>query len=209
MREQRLQTISQLIGSRFGWSAAMNELSRVLPPRSRSARCRGRSAPRRRAPRRPQARPRPRRALRRSRLPPRPQRLLARGVRRHRGPCDLRHASRHDAHLHARRVRDQPDRGRADACAPTFDQRRQQRHPAELCPVWRRRWLGRLRWHMPGRRPLLFRAGELPAAADAAEPRASETLEASAPERSPAGGSSSKSGSTAVSTSDKGKGAAG
>jgi Tfp pilus assembly protein PilN len=32
MREQRLQTISQLIGSRFGWSAAMNELSRVLPP---------------------------------------------------------------------------------------------------------------------------------------------------------------------------------
>ncbi len=31
MREQRLQTISQLIGSRFGWSAAMNELSRVLP----------------------------------------------------------------------------------------------------------------------------------------------------------------------------------
>jgi len=32
MREQRLQAISQLIGSRFGWSAAMNELSRVLPP---------------------------------------------------------------------------------------------------------------------------------------------------------------------------------
>ncbi len=31
MREQRLQAISQLIGSRFGWSAAMNELSRVLP----------------------------------------------------------------------------------------------------------------------------------------------------------------------------------
>jgi Tfp pilus assembly protein PilN len=32
MREQRLQAISQLVGSRFGWSAAMNELSRVLPP---------------------------------------------------------------------------------------------------------------------------------------------------------------------------------
>jgi Tfp pilus assembly protein PilN len=32
MREQRLQAISQLIGSRFGWSAAMSELSRVLPP---------------------------------------------------------------------------------------------------------------------------------------------------------------------------------
>jgi Tfp pilus assembly protein PilN len=31
MREQRLQTISQLIGSRFDWSATMNELSRVLP----------------------------------------------------------------------------------------------------------------------------------------------------------------------------------
>ncbi len=31
MREQRLQAISQLVGSRFGWSAAMNELSRVLP----------------------------------------------------------------------------------------------------------------------------------------------------------------------------------
>jgi Tfp pilus assembly protein PilN len=31
MREQRLQTISQLVGSRFDWSAAMGELSRVLP----------------------------------------------------------------------------------------------------------------------------------------------------------------------------------
>ncbi len=31
MREQRLQAISQLIGSRFDWSAAMGELSRVLP----------------------------------------------------------------------------------------------------------------------------------------------------------------------------------
>jgi Tfp pilus assembly protein PilN len=31
MREQRLQAISQLIGSRFDWSATMYELSRVLP----------------------------------------------------------------------------------------------------------------------------------------------------------------------------------
>ncbi len=31
MREQRLQAISQLVGSRFDWSAAMGELSRVLP----------------------------------------------------------------------------------------------------------------------------------------------------------------------------------
>lgn len=31
MREQRLQTIAQLVGSRFDWSAAMGELSRVLP----------------------------------------------------------------------------------------------------------------------------------------------------------------------------------
>jgi Tfp pilus assembly protein PilN len=31
MREQRLQAISQLVGSRFDWSATMNELSRVLP----------------------------------------------------------------------------------------------------------------------------------------------------------------------------------
>jgi hypothetical protein len=31
MREQRLQAISTLIGSRFDWSAAMGELSRVLP----------------------------------------------------------------------------------------------------------------------------------------------------------------------------------
>jgi Tfp pilus assembly protein PilN len=31
MREQRLQTISQLVGSRFDWSAALGELSRVLP----------------------------------------------------------------------------------------------------------------------------------------------------------------------------------
>jgi hypothetical protein len=32
MREQRLQTIAQLINSRFDWSSAMGELSRVLPP---------------------------------------------------------------------------------------------------------------------------------------------------------------------------------
>jgi Tfp pilus assembly protein PilN len=31
LREQRLQAISTLIGSRFDWSAAMGELSRVLP----------------------------------------------------------------------------------------------------------------------------------------------------------------------------------
>lgn len=31
MREQRLQAISQLIGSRFDWATAMGELSRVLP----------------------------------------------------------------------------------------------------------------------------------------------------------------------------------
>jgi hypothetical protein len=31
MREQRLQTIAQLINSRFDWSSAMGELSRVLP----------------------------------------------------------------------------------------------------------------------------------------------------------------------------------
>jgi Tfp pilus assembly protein PilN len=31
MREQRLRAISQLVGSRFDWSAAMGELSRVLP----------------------------------------------------------------------------------------------------------------------------------------------------------------------------------
>lgn len=31
MREQRLQAISELIGSRFDWSTAMGELSRVLP----------------------------------------------------------------------------------------------------------------------------------------------------------------------------------
>ncbi|MFI5003653.1 MAG: hypothetical protein ACHQE6_01445 [Solirubrobacterales bacterium] len=31
MREDRLQAISQLVGSRFDWSAAMGELSRVLP----------------------------------------------------------------------------------------------------------------------------------------------------------------------------------
>jgi Tfp pilus assembly protein PilN len=31
LREQRLQTISQLIGSRFDWAGAMGELSRVLP----------------------------------------------------------------------------------------------------------------------------------------------------------------------------------
>ncbi len=32
MREQRMQTIAQLINSRFDWSSAMGELSRVLPP---------------------------------------------------------------------------------------------------------------------------------------------------------------------------------
>lgn len=32
MREQRLQAIAQLVGSRFDWSSAMGELSRVLPP---------------------------------------------------------------------------------------------------------------------------------------------------------------------------------
>jgi Tfp pilus assembly protein PilN len=31
MREQRLQAISQLVGSRFDWPAALGELSRVLP----------------------------------------------------------------------------------------------------------------------------------------------------------------------------------
>ncbi len=31
MREQRLQAISQLVGSRFDWASAMGELSRVLP----------------------------------------------------------------------------------------------------------------------------------------------------------------------------------
>jgi Tfp pilus assembly protein PilN len=31
MREQRLQAIAQLVGSRFDWSSAMGELSRVLP----------------------------------------------------------------------------------------------------------------------------------------------------------------------------------
>jgi Tfp pilus assembly protein PilN len=31
LREQRLQTISQLVGSRFDWATAMGELSRVLP----------------------------------------------------------------------------------------------------------------------------------------------------------------------------------
>ncbi len=32
MREQRLQAIASLVGSRFDWAAAMGELSRVLPP---------------------------------------------------------------------------------------------------------------------------------------------------------------------------------
>ncbi len=32
MREQRIQAIATLVGSRFDWSAAMGELSRVLPP---------------------------------------------------------------------------------------------------------------------------------------------------------------------------------
>jgi Tfp pilus assembly protein PilN len=31
LREQRLQTISELVGSRFDWAGAMGELSRVLP----------------------------------------------------------------------------------------------------------------------------------------------------------------------------------
>ncbi len=32
MREQRIQAIATLVGSRFDWSSAMGELSRVLPP---------------------------------------------------------------------------------------------------------------------------------------------------------------------------------
>ncbi len=32
MREQRIQAIATLVGSRFDWAAAMGELSRVLPP---------------------------------------------------------------------------------------------------------------------------------------------------------------------------------
>jgi Tfp pilus assembly protein PilN len=32
MREQRIQAVATLVGSRFDWSAAMGELSRVLPP---------------------------------------------------------------------------------------------------------------------------------------------------------------------------------
>ena len=161
MREQRLQAISQLIGSRFDWSATMYELSRVLPAHHLAQLAAGHDRLRDwRAP--PKAPPLPPLAppLHGVHLPPPPRPPPSPPPHRPARP-----------HLHARRVRDQPDRGCADARAPAFDQRRQQCHPAELRQIRQQRWrrLRRLRWHVPGRRPLLHRAGELPAAADSAE----------------------------------------
>ena len=136
-REQRLQSIAQLIGGRFDWSNAMGELSRVLPSKVALTSLQGTVGARQHGGR-------------------------ARGD----GRRQLGDAARRDADHHALGLRRQPDGGRADARALAPDRRRQQRRAAELHEGQHRRWRLE-RWLVPRRLPGLQRPAQLPAAADA------------------------------------------
>ena len=118
MREQRVQTVSELVNSRFDWAQAFHELGRVLPPGKVSLASltgtvgSGSSAG----------------AVQLER--DRGERLLG----------HLRDSARQHPHVRAHRLRDQPGRGRADARPPAPDRRRQRSDAAELDQVRLGRW---------------------------------------------------------------------
>ena len=148
MHEQRVQAVDQLVDSRFDWAHAFHELGRVLPPGQVSlSSLSGTIGVERRFDlgRRRHGRGREQQSRRRDRRDD-----TGRGQLRRGGDVELERvlgdARRQRPHVHARRLRDEPVDGRADARPPAADRRGQRSHAAELDPGCQERRRQQQRW---------------------------------------------------------------